>query len=813
MAKITGTATDVTLGNERSTAGYYYTSPLTITSTGTVSGTAGGSGFEVAGGVAIYAAATYASTAIIVNDGRITGGSGSYFPGNGATPGGAGGIAIDLKRSGTITNSSTGRITGGAGGLGGESTLAPVPGGTGGTGGAGVSLTTGNLGNSGVITGGVGGGGGSFDSTIGAGSGQGGAGGVGVSLTGSLDNSGTIAGGAGGGGGFVFLFEIPALPAGAGGNGAAGVQLVGGGYLGNTGTILGGAGGDGGESGTLIGAAGAPGAGVVLTDGGVVSNGLTGATTALIRGGVGINASAAATVTNFGTIVGTSGTGIALAAGGTVTDAGTISGGNGTAISFGGTGDNLLVLEHGYSLSGGVSVAGTANTLELLGSAGAVTVAFDKVGAGFTNFGTVAFGAASGNNETLAVTNTAGTVGTVASFVTVGDIIDLTQINPVGATATLSTGNDLIVSNGSQSVSLQLGAGNYGSVVWKTSPDSGAGTDVSVAPCYCRGTLILAERGEVAVEDLAIGDLVATRSGLRPVKWIGRRGYDGRFIRGQRTILPIVVSAGALAHGVPARDLWVSPEHALYLDGALVPARLLVNGLTVAQVEAVEHLEYFHIELDSHDVILAEGTPAETYIECDNRLTFHNAAEYAALYPDGLPDAGRPCAPRLGEGDATVTAIHARLLARALILGHQVTSDPGLHLIADGVAIEPLASEDGVYHFALERLPGEIWLASRCTVPAETDTTATDRRRLGVSVRRITVRDSETTVDVLPVSEQLCDGFHESEGGHRWTDGMARLPRQLLDAFDASLTIDVAILQPELRYPMVEQGHAARDAA
>ena len=59
-----------------------------------------------------------------------------------------------------------------------------------------------------------------------------------------------------------------------------------------------------------------------------------------------------------------------------------------------------------------------------------------------------------------------------------------------------------------------------------------------------------------------------------------------------------------------------------------------------------------------------------------------------------------------------------------------MTSDPGLHLIADGVAIEPLASEDGVYHFALERLPGEIWLASRCTVPAETDTTATTTRLL-----------------------------------------------------------------------------------
>ena len=180
--------------------------------------------------------------------------------------------------------------------------------------------------------------------------------------------------------------------------------------------------------------------------------------------------------------------------------------------------------------------------------------------------------------------------------------------------------------------------------------------------CYCAGTLIRIERGEVPVEQLAIGDSVWTLAGgLQAIRWIGSRSYQGRFLAGHSHLQPIRFSAGSLGDGLPRRDLLVSPKHAMFIDGVLVEAELLVNGTTINRVIA-DRVDYFHIELDAHAVIWAEGTLSETFVDDESRGVFHNAATYRTLYPDAVSVPASYCAPRVTDGPM-LDAIIQRLAA------------------------------------------------------------------------------------------------------------------------------------------------------
>ena len=102
----------------------------------------------------------------------------------------------------------------------------------------------------------------------------------------------------------------------------------------------------------------------------------------------------------------------------------------------------------------------------------------------------------------------------------------------------------------------------------------------------------------------------------------------------------------------------------MYLDGVLIEAKDLVNGVSIVQSERVDAVEYVHIELDTHDVIIAEGALSESFIDDDSRAVFHNAHEYALLYPDAQREKARYCAPRLDEGYA-VEVVRRRIEERA----------------------------------------------------------------------------------------------------------------------------------------------------
>ena len=192
--------------------------------------------------------------------------------------------------------------------------------------------------------------------------------------------------------------------------------------------------------------------------------------------------------------------------------------------------------------------------------------------------------------------------------------------------------------------------------------------------CYCKGTLIATQTGDKPVEALAIGDVLLTACGdHRPIKWIGHRAFAGRFVNANEDILPICFKAGSLGEAVPRRDLWVSPKHAMFLDGVLIQAEHLVNGVSIVQADRVDLVEYFHVELDSHDVILAEGAWSESFIDDHSRGAFHNAHDFAALYPEDEPREPLYCAPRIEDGPL-LDDLRRMLAARAGLCATRATT-------------------------------------------------------------------------------------------------------------------------------------------
>ncbi len=239
-----------------------------------------------------------------------------------------------------------------------------------------------------------------------------------------------------------------------------------------------------------------------------------------------------------------------------------------------------------------------------------------------------------------------------------GDTIDV----PGTVTGTVNGSSLTLQSGGASVASLNIGAG-YTSADFTFSGDGAGGTLIGVV-CYARGTRLLTAHGERPVEQLLPGDTVTTLSGAEAaIRWVGHRRVDIARHPRPDSVRPVRIAAHAFADGLPRRDLLVSPEHALFVDGVLIPAHRLLNGSTVTQ-DAPARVEYFHVELDRHEVLLAEGLPAESYLDTGNRTMFANAP-LVALHPGPAASAGPGAlAPLVLEG-AVLDAVRARLAARA----------------------------------------------------------------------------------------------------------------------------------------------------
>jgi hypothetical protein len=813
-------------------AGVYLADGGTLTNSGTITGGAGvGSGAAGgAGGAGVY----LATGGTLTNSTTIAGGDGGDGSGSadGGSAGGDGGAGVSLADGGTLTNKGT--IDGGHGDDGASGGAGS--GGTGGAGGAGLALLDGGtLANSDIITGGAGGGGG------GGSSGAGGAGGAGVYLasSGTLTNNGTITGGAGSSAG-----SSP-HGGGAGGAGGAGVSLASNGTLTNLGTVAGGAvsfgsGGGGGAGGagvalmtgtltnfgTISGAAGgaggtggtgggdgghgAGGAGVAFTGGGTLLNAGailgadgadavyfgTGAARLILDPGASFNGNVVAdaaftdvlelaSATTSGTLsgVGTRYTGFTqttIDAGASWTMTGTDTFGAGSDVTnYGSLSlDGATVTVDALVNDGGIILDPSTMTVASLTGSGSVTI---DAGSTLVVQGTVSSGETivfAGGGGDLHIDAPGGFAGTITGFA-VTDGIDLAGVAP----ASVSYAAGSLSYGGSRTIALSITP--RASVTASTSTD---GALVQSALRFCAGTRIGTPRGNVPVQTLRVGDTVNTwTGGTRPITWIG----TGKVLatRGRRSAAtPVIVRKGALANNVPARDLRVTKGHSLLVDDVLIPVEFLVNHRSILWDDRAQKVSLYHVELDRHDVMVANGAPAESYRDDGNRWLFHNANSGW----DQPPLA--PCA-RVLTGGPIVDAAWRRILDRAgRRPGFQLTDDRDLHLRIDGHRIEPSARHDRTYCFPIPARPASVRIVSRAGVPAELGV-ARDPRSLGIAVRQIAVHRGSRLQVMHAADALLTEGFHafEPDDGLRWTDGDATVPATLFRHVDGTADLELHV--------------------
>ena len=256
--------------------------------------------------------------------------------------------------------------------------------------------------------------------------------------------------------------------------------------------------------------------------------------------------------------------------------------------------------------------------------------------------------------------------------------------------------------------------------------------------------------------------------------------------RGRRSMAtPVIVRKGAIAPNTPHSDLRVTRAHSLYLDGALIPVEFLVNHRSILWDDDAREVSLYQIELETHDVLLANGAPAESYRDDGNRWLFQNGNT-------GWDQPPKPPCAEVLTGGPIVDALWLRLLDRAGARPRRaLTDDPDLHLLVDGRRLDAMQRTDSYYVFALPTLAARcVRIASRAAAPAELGL-ARDPRVLGIALSRIVVRAGNDFRIVDVTDDRLAEGFHgyEADGERRWTDGDALLPIELFTGFGARVEV------------------------
>ncbi|WP_174502692.1 Hint domain-containing protein [Acidiphilium sp. C61] len=559
---------------------------------------------------------------------------------------------------------------------------------------------------------------------------------------------------------------------------------------------------------------------------------------ALIQGGsVGVELNNVAELTNLGTIDGA--TGILVPSGQNYVDiiqGGMVSASSGAAISFasgvaatptdtltilpGATFDGLVYGGSVADLVFGGNVAGTFSdplaeflqfsTVSIAAGANWQFSGSSTISAPFVNDGTIVISSGTnldfntiasgtgiidlaGGNVTFSNNVTSGMLidftgsgsnivlnqahpfsGTIGGF-SAGDTIDITGYGQTQQVSGSVTGNVLTLNDGQTPYQITFSTAP-GSLAVQAVSGTNPKTVEIVVPCFRQGTRLLTPDGLRLVETLCEGDHVITRTGDRhKIIWHGQRRVDCRRHRSPELVLPVLIEKDAFGSGQPCRDLYLSPDHAIWIDGYLIEIKKLINGLSIRQV-SVPSVTYHHIELENHDVILAEMLPVETYLDCGNRNQFSDGINYITLFANFNPPFRDPvhvCAPVIDGGPHLArirTVLQYRLVARGFrqIPGH-------FQVCVSGKALVPDSSAAPMSVYRLPHGTHRVAIISSTSRPAELDPVSQDWRKLGIAIDHVML-DSAPVGMLAGLFES---GFHDPENigpdCFRWTDGAALL--------------------------------------
>ncbi|WP_086632148.1 Hint domain-containing protein [Commensalibacter intestini] len=308
--------------------------------------------------------------------------------------------------------------------------------------------------------------------------------------------------------------------------------------------------------------------------------------------------------------------------------------------------------------------------------------------------------------------------------------------------------------------------------------------------CFLVGTMINTINGLVAVENLRIGDKVVTyqnnRQDVQPIIWIGYNHVKVKtYLPEDVAGYPVRIVKNAISEGVPASDLLITPEHSIFFEGGLIPARMLVNNSSIFYDHSITEYTFYHFELEAHSIVAADNVLTESYLDTGNRSSFisdHNIVNIVNKKKDWNVDAVAP----LVTNRAFVEPIFMQLIERAIQLGFEnhkqdllTTNDSGLHLLTQsGERLEATYQNNGRFIFSLPEGTNEVRLMSRTSKASRViGPFVDDRRDLGVLVGEITLleKNSHTSITEHLTSAELSGWDVKEQTACRWTNGNAEL--------------------------------------